>query len=104
MDCAGTALCQATPEVWIVQPDVVAERVEQGHVGIDVDRMRLAVHVEIDVSHRAGSPLRMCLATPMPGRIGSMIAGIANYSGRRQASPIGGRWKHPWQGTPGRAS
>ena len=43
----------------IVEPEVVAQRVEQRHVRIGVDRLRLAVHVEIYSSHGCMSPLRM---------------------------------------------
>jgi hypothetical protein len=46
MDSAGTALRQAAAEVWVIQPDVVAERVKQRHVRIDIDVVVLAVDIQ----------------------------------------------------------
>src|SRR6476661_5802554 len=55
---AIAALREAAAEVRIVEPEIVAQRVEQRHVGIGVDRLNLAIHVEIYSSHGCGSPLR----------------------------------------------
>src|SRR3954447_8736882 len=58
MHGAGAALREAAARVRIVEPEIAAQRVEQRHVGIGVDRLNLAVHVEIYWSHGCGSPLR----------------------------------------------
>src|ERR1700730_14559525 len=36
---AGAALRQAAPEMWIIEPDVVTQSIEQRHVGISIDCM-----------------------------------------------------------------
>src|SRR5262245_45210603 len=46
MDGAGAALRQAAAEVGVVQANVVAERVQQRHVRIDIDIVVLAVDVQ----------------------------------------------------------
>jgi hypothetical protein len=46
MDSASTALRQAAAEVWIVQTHIVAKRVKQGHVRVDIDVVVLAVDVQ----------------------------------------------------------
>src|SRR5262249_22090808 len=56
MHRAGAALRKPAAEMWIVEPDVVAQRIEQRHVGIGIDRMDLAVHVEVYSSHGCISP------------------------------------------------
>src|SRR5262249_54316142 len=56
MHRAGAALRKPAAEMWIVEPDVVAQRIEQRHVGIGIDRMDLAVHVEVYPSHGCMSP------------------------------------------------
>src|SRR5262245_20685448 len=56
MHRTGAALRKPAAEMWIVEPDVVAQRVEQRHVGIGIDRMDLAVHVEVYSSHGCISP------------------------------------------------
>jgi len=61
MNSAGTALRQAAAEVWVVQTDIVAERVKQRHVRIDIDVVDPAVdaqgkslaHVALPRSHVA---------------------------------------------------
>jgi hypothetical protein len=64
MHGAGAALREAAAEMRIVEPEIVAQRVEQRHVGIGVDRLDLAVHVEIYSSHGCGSPLRFASVRP----------------------------------------
>src|SRR5262249_25950205 len=54
---AGAALRQAAAEMRIVERELVAQRVEQRHVGIGVDRVDLAVHVEGYSGHGCMSPL-----------------------------------------------
>jgi len=56
MHRAGAALREPAAEVRIVEPDVVAQRIKQRHVGIGIDRMDLAVHVEVYSSHGCISP------------------------------------------------
>src|SRR5437667_10785178 len=49
MDGAGPALTQATAKAWPVQPEVVAQRVEQRHLPVvGRDRRRPAVQIECD--------------------------------------------------------
>ena len=46
MDGAGAALREAAAEARIVQAEIVAQSIEQRHVGIGIDRMDLAIDVE----------------------------------------------------------
>ena len=46
MDAAGAALGEAAAEMRIVQPEVVAQRIEQGHVRLGLYGVDLAVDVE----------------------------------------------------------
>src|SRR5262249_54045179 len=54
---AGAALRQTAAEMRVVERELVAQRIEQGHVGIGVDRFDLAVHVEVHSGHGRISPL-----------------------------------------------
>ena len=47
MHRAGTALREPAAEMRIVEPEIVAQRIEQRHVGIGIDRVDLAVDVEV---------------------------------------------------------
>src|SRR2546422_4460382 len=51
MHGAGAALRQPAAEMRVVQRQLIAQRVEQRHVGIGIDRLDLAVHVEICSGH-----------------------------------------------------
>src|SRR5262249_26992987 len=64
VDGAGAALREPTAEMRVVQRELIAQRVEQRHVRIGVDRLDLAVHVEIYSGHRCLSPLRCREARP----------------------------------------
>src|SRR5262245_8457300 len=57
MHGAGAALRKAAAEMRIVEAEVVAQRIEQRHIGIGVDRVDLAVDVEVYASHGGMSPL-----------------------------------------------
>src|ERR1700690_1368822 len=65
---AGAALRQPAAEMRIVEADIVAQRVKQRHVGIGIDRMGLAVDVEVKflahgVSLPGAEPARASLPT-----------------------------------------
>jgi len=45
---AGAALGEAAAEMRVVQSEVIAQRVEQRHVRIGVDRVVVPVHVELE--------------------------------------------------------
>jgi hypothetical protein len=49
MHRAGAALREPAAEMRIVQAEIVAQRVEQRHVGVDIDLVLLAVDVEGEV-------------------------------------------------------
>src|ERR1700693_4070780 len=57
MHCASPTLREAAAKMRVVQPDIVAQRVEQRHIRIGIDGMCLAVHVEgeLPVHDRATS-------------------------------------------------
>src|SRR5437660_6105459 len=92
MHGAGAALRQPAAEMRVVQRQLVAQRVEQRHVGIGIDRLDLAVHVEIYSGHgcslgcRKAWPARVralgrpSLAIANCSRVGRLVqrAGIAN--------------------------
>ena len=56
MHRAGAALRESAAEMRIVEPEIVAQRIEQRHVGIGIDGMALAVHVEGYSGHGCMSP------------------------------------------------
>ncbi len=70
MHGTGAALREPAAEMRIVEAEIVAQRIEQRHVGIGVDRVDLAVHVEIYSSHGGMSPLGMIGTPDEPSRIG----------------------------------
>jgi hypothetical protein len=43
----------------VVEPDIVAQGIEQRHVGIGIDRMRPAIHIEIYARHGQLLSVRM---------------------------------------------
>src|ERR1019366_6207740 len=52
MHRAGAALAEPAAEARIVEAELVAQGVEQGHLGIvDLDRVRLAVDREVELRH-----------------------------------------------------
>src|SRR5215831_9023069 len=86
---AGAALRQAAAEMRIVERELVAQRVEQRHVGIGVDRVDLAVHVEGHSGHGCMSPLGCREATDVRSRIGR-CASLAIANGSRLARLVQG--------------
>ena len=91
MHGAGAALRQPAAELRIVQPDVVAQRVEQRHVRIGVDRVRLAVHVEGYSGHGCMSP------DLLDDRVATIVCGCApllRIIPIRRLVQRGQRWKH----------
>src|SRR5262249_56168982 len=54
MHCAGAALGDAAAEVRIVQAEIIAQCIEQRHVRIGLDAVRLAVDVEGDFLGHGG--------------------------------------------------
>jgi len=56
MDRCRRRIGQAAAEMRIVQSEIVAQRIEQRHVRIGIDRMGLAVHVELEFLVHAASP------------------------------------------------
>ena len=54
---AGAALAQTAAETRIVELQIVAQRIQQRHVGVGVDRVLLAIDIEDDVL-RHGAPPR----------------------------------------------
>ena len=46
MHCAGAALAQTAAETGIVEPHMVAQRIQQRHVGVGVDRVLLAIDIK----------------------------------------------------------
>jgi len=58
MHRAGAALRQPAAEMRIVQAEIVAQRVEQRHVGIDIDLVLLAVDVQGELLGHAASLAR----------------------------------------------
>src|SRR5260370_3398519 len=56
MHRAGAALGEPAAEVRIVEAEIVAQRIEQRHVRIGIDRMGTAVHVEGNSGHGCISP------------------------------------------------
>src|SRR2546430_2650416 len=77
---AGAALRQSAAELRIVEPDVVLQRVEQRHVRIGVDRVRLAVHVEGYSGHGCMSPYELSGGLAATTACCSLCAAIANCS------------------------
>src|SRR5262249_29661698 len=78
---AGAALRQPAAEMRVVERELVAQRVEQRHVGIGIDRVDLAVHVEGHSGHGCMSPLGCREATDVLSRIGRCASlAIANGS------------------------
>src|SRR6266542_4229878 len=67
MHGAGAALRQPAAEMRVIQRQLVAQRVEQRHVGIGIDRLDLAVHVEVYSGHGCMSLPSGCRA-PTCGR------------------------------------
>src|SRR5262249_32826668 len=86
---AGAALRQPAAEMRVVERELVAQRVEQRHVGIGVDRVDLAVHVEGHSGHGCMSPLGCREATDVRSRIGR-CASLAIANGSRLARLVQG--------------
>ena len=91
---AGAALREPAAEFRIVQADVVAQRVEQRHVRIGIDGVRLAVHVERELLGHGGRPPSMWLliwneTNPNRGRGGNGSA--ARHQGRGRFSRVPAR-------------
>src|SRR6185295_12309292 len=102
---AGAALREAAAEMRIVEPEIVAQRVEQRHVGIGVDRLNLAVHVEIDSSHGYGSPLGFAWGAAAESRGTRLRAPAVHFAAIANCSSVA-KLVQPWaQGnTPGTVS
>src|SRR5262249_8101343 len=77
---AGAALRQAAAEMRVVERELAAQRVEQRHVGIGIDGLDLAIHVEGHSGHGCMSPWG-CRELPMGHRASAaVLRAIANGS------------------------
>src|SRR5262249_25170337 len=86
---AGAVLGQVAVEMLVVERKLVAQRVEQRHVWIGVDRLGLAVHVEGHSGHGCISPWGCREATDVLSRIGR-CASLAIANGSRVTKLVQG--------------
>ena len=101
---AGTALREAAAEVRIVQAEIVAQGVEQRHVRLGLDRLRLAVDVEIYSSHGCGSPLRFASDAAAKSRGTRLRAPAVHFAAIANCSSVAKLVQPAAQGnTPGAA-
>src|SRR5262249_21783648 len=86
---ASAALRQAAAEMRVVERELVAQGVEQRHVGIGIDRLDLAVHVEGHSGHGCMSPLGCHELRPPRPRVGRWYR-LAIANGSRVARLVQG--------------
>src|SRR5262245_61590729 len=86
---ASAALRQAAAEMRVVERELVAQGVEQRHVGIGIDRLDLAVHVEGHSGHGCMSPLGCHELRPPRPRVGRWYR-LAIANGSRVARLVEG--------------
>src|SRR4029078_8009781 len=82
------ALREAAAKVRIVESEIVAQRVEQRHVGIGIDRLNLAVHIEIYSSHGCGSPLRFAWGAAAKSRGTRLRAPAVHFAAIANCSSV----------------
>src|SRR5262249_912028 len=108
---AGAALRQSAAEMRVVVRELVAQRVEQRHVGIGVDRVDLAVHVEGHSGHGCMSPLGCREATDVPPISGLPEIGSGSWPSRPRPTwaahrplcfPRNCQWFQPGEASPRR--
>src|SRR5262245_25488610 len=77
---ARAALRQPAAKMWIVERELVAQRVEQRHVRVGIDRVDLAVHIEIYSGHEVRLSLAIARGSwaRIQGQGASLFPGTVN--------------------------
>src|SRR3989442_11159094 len=89
MHGAGAALREPAAEVRIVQAEIVAQRIEQRHLGLRVHRNALAVHGE-PVRRHASPPQEICSTIlPLPCAASAAAYASCAFSSGKRCSTCG---------------